>query len=296
MLVASATYAQTVETETTTDNPNINNWLSVNLDLFDMEMPFSSTEAAVQNISFNVGTWGHLELPQLPVGVHFSVRKSWFVLGALGNKNMPKHSDVQVGAHYFFKDNTRKKSLKVGLNSTSTETKTTRSTTETYVKMNGKQRNQLGVRGGILYKASGFSIDTENPTPTNIETTKYQSTGLYLGLLNRKTTNLVVDTDKYGRASTASKATNLFIDAIIPFGNSFEDVDNNNADVSDEIKTHIDGFPMGARVGYQVYQVAKREVTGKMFGISARGELGFRPFYGPYLSASVGITLIKAQR
>ena len=285
-----------MNTDVVTDNPKIDNWLSVNLDLFDMEVPGSSLEAAIQNVSFNIGTWGHVEVPKLPVGLQYSYRQSWFVLGAIGNKNMPKHSDIQLGAYFFLSDKTKTKSLKVGLKTSSKQTATTRTTTDTYINMDGQQRNQFGVRAGLINKRSGLSLDPENPTPSNIETTKHSSTGLYAGIINRKTTNLVVNTDRYGLASTASKASNIYVDAIIGFTNSFEDIDNNNADVTDEIKTHLGGFPIGARIGYQVYQVEKRSVTGKMFGLSTRGELGYRPFYGPYLSASVGITLIKAQR
>jgi len=288
--------AQTISTELVTDNPNIDNWLSVNVDLFDMEIPGSSLDAAIENLSFNAGVWGHVEVPKLPIGLQYSYRQSWFVLGAIGNKNMPKHKELQLGASFFLKDNTKSKSLKVGLKSSSSETKTTRTTTQTYINKNGKQRNQLGLRAGLLYKASGLTIDTENPTPSNIETIEYKSTGLYAGILNRKTTNLVLNTDRFGLVSTASKASNIYLDAIIGFSNTFVDIDNANADVSDEIKTHLDGFPIGARLGFQVYQVEKRDITGKMFGLSARGEAGYRPYYGPYLSASVGLTIIKAQK
>ena len=296
LLVCTAvSYGQTINYKVEKDDPTVAPWLSVNLDLFDMEMPFSSTEAAVQNSSFNLGVWGHVEVPKLPVGIHYSFRKNWFVIGAIGNKNMPGHTETQLGAHLFLTDNTKTKPLKVSLKTTTRETIDERITTETYINVNGKRRSQLGVRGGLYLKNSGLSFTLDEPTPMDIETTKWTSTGLYAGLLNRRTTNLVVNTDRYGLASKASKATNIYLDAIIAFNNTFKDVDNADADVSTEIKDFLGGFPIGARIGYQVYQVEKRSVTGKMFGISARGELGYRPFYGPYIAASAGITIIKAQ-
>jgi hypothetical protein len=294
LLTPFFTQAQSIKYETIKDDPSVAPWLSVNVDLFDMEMPFSSLDAAIENMSFNLGVWGHVEVPKLPVGIDYSFRKSWFVVGALFKENMPGHTEMQLGAHFFLRDNTKTKPLKVSLKVTSNETSRGRSTTETYITVNGKLRSQLGLRGGLMYKASGLTISEDEPTPSNIELTKYTSTGLYAGLLNRRTTNLVVDTDRYGLASKTSKATNIYLDALISFSNRFEDIGNNNADVSTEIKDFLGSFPIGARIGYQVYQVEKRAVTGKMFGLSARGEAGYRPYYGPYIAGTVGLTIIKA--
>jgi hypothetical protein len=290
------TFGQQVKYKIVQDNPDINNWLSINIDFLGMEVSLPHTNA-IDAASFNIGLWGHVD-PGLPVGFQYSFQRSWFVFGGFGQESFPQNTDIQLGTYWMFADNTKKKVIQVGLKTEVDDNyrTNTRTTTTTTIKVPGTVRNEFGLRGGFMYKNAPHVLDTDEDPQPPVELASHLSMGLYAGIMNRNTSNLVIDTDKYGRVNTASKARNIFLDVIIAPINSFDDVNNNNANVTKEVKDFVSTFPLGARLGLQVYQVEKKAFTGKKFGLSARSEIGYRPYIGPYVNASFGLTLVKLQK
>lgn len=118
------------------------------------------------------------------------------------------------------------------------------------------------------------------------------STGVYGGVMLRSIRNIVIEDDVYG-VSFNSLGTDLYLDVLINPINRFVDVNNNNTVVSEEVKDAQSAFPIGFRIGYETFQVEKRTVTGRRFGITGVGEFGYQPYRGIFLNAGIGISLFR---
>ena len=87
----------------------------------------------------------------------------------------------------------------------------------------------------------------------------------------------------------------LYIDAIFA-GASLSDpyeVPTTLAFDEDAAKEAIGSLPIGFRIGLNTFQGEKKDRTDKKFGMSTNYEAGYRPYIGWYVSAGLGITLVK---
>ncbi len=287
------------------DDPSVSPWLSVNLDIFGMEVTMPQDDFGT---NFGIGVWGHVESPKLPVGIQYVLYRSYFDVGRLEKgEDFPNTTELQLGALYFFSDKTKMKDFSVGLSSkvvgsekykkgNKTYEKTT--TQNTSVKVPGKLRTQYGLRAGLMFRSGGFplgdGLGTDPSTGDPFEFASHGSTSIYLGVLARYTANLIIKTDRYGLVPSASKASNWFLDAIISPVNTFRHP--SDIDINQLVKDNRSASPLGFRLGYQTYAIEKRAVSGKKFGLAVRGELGVRPYLGFYGAATIGITLVKSTK
>lgn len=310
VLVASALASQAQEKikyEILKDDPSDLPWIVVNLDIFGMEVTKPKNDFGT---NFGIGIWGQVEIPKLPIAAQYAFYRSYFDAGQLlQSKDFPQTTDVQLGAAYFLSDKTKTRDIGIGLASkvvgsekytrgNKSYEKTT--TQNTSISLPGQVRKQFGPRAGFIFRGSGIplgeglgqSVGISSKKP--YEYTKHNSTSIYGGLTLRTTTNLVIKTDKYGIASTASKSTSWFVDAIVSPINTFKHPSGD--DINQLVKDSLSGSPVGFRIGYQTNAIEKRAVTGKKFGMSVRGDLGYRPYTGWYGMATIGLTLIKIHK
>lgn len=149
------------------------------------------------------------------------------------------------------------------------------------------------VRGGFYKKSLGNSLDylqddySTYPIP---EWVKYRTMGLYAGFAGRTFTSVFANVTGYGNVFT-SIGTDLYFDVLFLPVNTFIDLQKNN--VTETVKKYANSGPLGFRVGYKLYQIDPREKTDKMFGLSGNFETGVRPHTGFFMSAGIGLTLIK---
>lgn len=287
------------------DDPSVSPWLSVNLDIFGMEVTMPKEDFGT---NFGIGVWGHVESPKLPVGIQYVLYRSYFDIGRLEKgEDFPSTTELQLGALLFFSDNTKAKDFAVGLSSKVVATERykrgnknyEKTTTENIsVKVPGHLRTQYGVRGGLMFRSSGFplgeGLGKDPSTGDAFEFASYGSTSIYAGILARYTANLIIKTEKQGVVPSASKASNWFLDAIISPINTFRHP--TDVDINQLVKDNRSTSPIGFRFGYQTYAIEQRAVSGQKFGLAVRGELGIRPYLGFYGAATIGITLVKSTK
>ncbi len=278
-------------------------WLSMNLDIFGMEL---TVPKGTFGINFGLGLWGHVENPKLPVTIQYSVYRSYLDFNTLLlSQDYKQTTEVQAGAILFLRDKTVKTNVSIGLdNETISEERygneIRRTSRLTSITIPAHKRTQFGFRGGLIFRNAGFPIgenlheDLSLPDLEPYEFASHTSTSIYAGILNRVSTNVVIKTDKYGVSKTGSKSTNWFLDAVFAPVNSFNHPSGD--DINAVVKEATGGFPIGARFGYQTYAIEKRKYTGKKFGFAARGEMGYRPYIGYYASVTLGLTIIKAKK
>ena len=288
------------------DDPSVLPKVVVNLDIFEMEVWKPKTDFGV---NFGFGVWGHVEVPNIPLVAQYQFYRSYFEdAKLLISKDFPNTTHVQLGGLYMLSDNTKRKTISVGLDNqvvssnrtTDSRGRTTENRTHelTSIKVPGNFRRQFGVRGGLTIRRSGIAFsdglgEAGRFEPKPYEFASHNSTNLYAGLEVRNALNLVIQTDKYGRSTTTSKMSSWFVDAIFPVVNNFNHPSGD--DVQQLMKDSLSGIPIGFRIGLQNSPVEKRDITGKKFGLTTRGELGYKPFTGWYAVATLGINIIKAK-
>lgn len=287
------------------DDPSVSPWLSVNLDIFGMEVTMPKEDFGT---NFGIGLWGHVESPKLPVGIQYVFYRSYFDVGRLEkSEDFPNTTELQLGALYFFSDKTKAKTFAVGLSNKVIATERYKQGNKSYEKTTsetksvdipGHLRTQYGLRGGLMFRSSGFplgeGLGKDPATGDPFEFASYGSTSIYAGILVRYTANLIIKTDNYGLVPSATKASNWFLDAIIAPVNSFRHP--SDADINQLVKDNRATSPIGFRFGYQTYAIEQRAVSGQKFGLAVRGELGVRPYLGFYGAATIGITLVKSTK
>jgi len=232
----------------------------------------------VDNLSFNIGLFGYSKLTN-NLNVAYQVNKSYMVLGSLLNKQFPSTLDINTGIQFFLTEKTFGRNVNVVLDS---KKKTVGNTSYTMTKsltVPATLRKKMGIQTGAIFKQNAFEFtNTDNLL-------LHTSIGFYAGILSRKITNLIIHDDKYGN-SFRSFGSDVFFDALVLPVNTFKSVETG---VNEKHKSQ----PFGFRCGYRVYQVEKKEFTGKKFGISGTASFGYRPYHGWNLSAGIGISILK---
>ena len=247
---------------------------SLNLEFMNMDV----NTKFVDNLSFNVGLFGYSKVTN-NLNVAYQINKSYMVLGRLLNKQFPGNLDVNAGIQLFLSDNTSNRTVNVVLDSKDKSVGNTTYTLTKSVSVPATVRKKSGIEGGAIVKRNAFEfLDTDNLLA-------HTSIGIYAGILSRKITNIVIYDDNYGN-SFRSFGSDIFFDALILPVNTFKSVETG---LTEKHKSQ----PFGFRCGYRLYQVEKKEFTGKKFGISGTASFGYRPFQGWNLSAGIGISILK---
>lgn len=300
-------YSQKVNYEVIKDEP-FEPKASVNLDIVNIDLNSGTKNIRIDNISMNIGVFGYVK-PIENIGVDFRVHKSWLVAGKLGFPNYPGNFELSLGSHMMLTNNVKTKNTRVVLSSKtdrnySTNTETI---TSTYITMPAKRMLKLGVRGGIYYKSGPFNfgdykdddLTIQLPGTFVTEETKISSFGIYAGLLARKIRNVIIKDKQFGR-SFNSGGVDIYFDALIVPVNNFKDLQDGIAEddvnVTEEVKSYKSVVPIGFRLGYTIYATEKKEFIGKKFGFAGFGELGYKPYQGVFITAGIGVTIVKSSK
>lgn len=276
--------------------------ISVNLDLFNIDINTKISRLQVDNISFNLGTFGYV-MPVNNLGVDFNIHKSWLVTGKLAFKDYPGNFETNLGGFLFFTNREKiKNKTKVVLSSKTSSYNGKSVTSTTFIMVPAKQISRFGVRAGLFQKSGPFNFrDYSNDPKDNFdlppafEFVKYNSVGLYGGLMWRKISNIIINTPQFGKCGT-SGGTDYYIEALFLPITNFSNLDpeyTGDKNVTSIVKGLGTESPIGFRMGFKKYQVEKKAVTGKKFGRAGMGEFGYRPYIGWFMNAGVAITLVK---
>lgn len=294
--------AQNMQYKTLYDNPDKKPWMSINLNLFQLDMGVSNLDGT----SFNIGTFGFIE-PIDRVGIDYNFNKSWLTLGKISNTEYPSNLDLNIGG--YFKILTNKKSgkktkvvLKTEYSGTTYSTNykgegvNTRTETVTYVMVPGSRYSEMSVRAGLYYKRGPYNFDAIEPDGYDGDLAELglTSVGSYGGIQFTWVKNLFIDADGYG-VQYNSIGDDIYIDALL-ISNSFRDVNMDNADVNAVVEAAQNASPIGFRIGWRRYQIEKKKRTGKNFGLCALFEAGMKPYQGFFINGGIGLTIIKAHR
>lgn len=286
-------YGQQINYEVLKDEPYEPN-VSINLDFFNLDMNTDVSNIRLDNMSMNLGLFGFVQVLN-PLEVDFNIHKSWFTIGKLDFKEYPGNFELNTGVNFWLTNRNVTKNTKVVLASSEERTSSTQTTTTTtYIMVPAKHIKRFGLRGGIYHKSGPFNFDdyTGGEQSVGIEQTKISSMGIYSGLTFRNITNIIIKDDKFGR-SLNSAGRDVYFDALIIPVNRFKDLNAEKALVSETVKDVKTTSPIGFRIGFRLYQVEKKEMTLKKFGIAGIGEFGYKPYQGWFLTAGFGLTLVK---
>lgn len=266
--------------------------ISINLDLFNLDMNSGLNDIRIDNISFNVGAYGYVKLID-NIEVDFNIHKSWLTAGKLGYKDYPGNLEINTGINLLISNRTRIKNTKVILDETTSETYDTKTTTTTFLSLPTNQQKRFGFRGGIYQKSGPFNIDDYTDGASfPVREGKISSFGLYAGLLSKTINNIIIDADGYGTCYN-SVGINVYFDALIVPINRFKNLNKDNEVISDYVHDYKKTSPIGFRFGIRKYQIEKKEFTGKKFGRNFIFECGYKPYQGIFFSGGLGITLVK---
>lgn len=247
---------------------------SLNLEFMNMDV----NTKFVDNLSLNIGLFGYSKITN-NLNVSYQINKSYMVLGKLLNKQFPGNLDVNTGIQLFLTDNTFNRTVDVVLDSKDKSVGNTTYTMTKSLSVPATLRKKLGIQGGAIFKRSAFEFtDTDNLLA-------HTSVGFYAGILSRKITNIIIFDNTYGN-SFRSFGSDVFFDALVLPVNTFKSIETG---LNEKHKS----LPFGFRCGYRLYQVERKEFTGKKFGISGTASFGYRPHQGWNLSAGIGISILK---
>ncbi|MFK8039288.1 MAG: hypothetical protein AB8B74_13425 [Crocinitomicaceae bacterium] len=295
VLVMTQIAAQNIN-YTVVKNQPVEPRISVNLDLFNLDMNSDIDNLRIDNISLNVGLFGFVKIAG-PLEVDFNVHKSIFTAGKLGYKNYPGNTELNGGINFWLTNREKTKNTKVVLASDKSTRNGKEITTTTYITVPALHQKRIGIRGGLYSKTGPFNFKDYAGDLNNegIDQTKIASYGIYGGFNLRRIINIVIKDDIYGR-SVNSSGRDIYLDAIIVPINRFKDLNNEGENVSELVRGLKTTSPIGFRLGYKTYQVEKKGFTGKKFGICGIGEFGYKPYQGWFLTAGFGITLVKQSK
>ncbi|MGB3948091.1 MAG: hypothetical protein WBM13_08900 [Bacteroidia bacterium] len=305
LFLSSISFAQeSVNYEVIKDEP-IEPKISVNLDLFNIDINTKVSRLQVDNISFNIGTFGHV-MPLNFVGIDFNIHKAWLTLGKIGYKDYPGNLEMNVGGFFFFTDRTTiKQKTRVVLKTQRGTYNGKDVTTTTFIEVPAKIQKRFGVRAGLYQKSGPFNFRDFSKDPKDnfaveppFEYTKYSSFGLYGGLMWRRISNIIIKDPKYGQSGT-SGATDIYMEAMVIPVNKFTALEQEytgDKNVTSMVHNVGKESPIGFRIGFKKYQVEKKAVTGRKFGRAGIAEFGYRPYIGWFANAGVAITLVKSSK
>ncbi len=297
-LFQSTFYAQTIKYDIIEDSPELTPTTIVNLDLAQLDM-----NGVIESWSFNLGLWGYHDIIKNKVSIDYNIKKSWLAVGKLSNKNYPGNLEVNLGANLLLTNKTKNKKLRISLEReyqgshyNYAEGTRTDNYIETSIIIPGKVTVRNGVRGGLYYKNNAYEFSDFGTSIFRRYGGKMTSAGVYGGVMTRRSKNLFIKTDQYGVCFN-SIGDEFYIDALIlPYNKFMDNIttgDETRVDESEFIKQNIKASPIGFRVGWKSYQIAKKAKTGKKFGLSFMFEAGLKPYLGPFLNGGLSITLVK---
>lgn len=266
-------------------------WLNLSFDFLNMDFPINNIDGA----SFNFGLRGYMA-PIDPLGVDFNFRRSWLTGGFSGS-----NTDFELGVHYHLTNSIKTKRTKIILDYDIAKdynydgTGYTETISSTSIFVTAERRVIRAARAGLITKSGPFGIDDVEGVIEGDAT--LSSSGFYIGLVQKSLINVFADVDGWGRQFNSGGRDIIFDLLVIPTNNfTFSDTkfENGSSTNVNNLNTKIDGGSIGFRVMYDIYQIEKKEFTGKSFGSSYRFEFGSKPYQGLYFGFSWGITLIKA--
>lgn len=275
--IGTMVYAQQVNYTITNDDPSNSAGFIMNLDLFQMDF-----SANLSGSSFNVGVWGNYRVNS-KIGVDYTLRKSWLTFAKLDDPDAIGNTDLELGGSLRLMSRNVKKNLRVvlkvenGLNNQAEAI-----TTTTYLMIPGTVQKSTHVRGGFILKRNPFEYDINDDVKFEYGTGYDPMTrsGLYGGISFDRNTNLHIQTDAYGHCMN-SAGTRFYLDVLMMPVNS------------SAIAKRTNNNPLGFRAGWQVFQAYRKADTGKNMGIEGDFQMGLRPYTGFFMTASLGVTILK---
>lgn len=270
------------------DAPEEIPWLSMNLDLFSMDIPVNN----FNSMSLYLGLWGYVKpVNKLPLIIDYNVKRSYLVAGAIGDKEYPKTWIATLGGRFNLFSNTKTRSTRVVLKSEKVYKGDKELTSTTSVNVLAKRRRVIAARGGFYLKTRGYKSDDIDILDF---TSKMNTTGVYGGIMLSTFKNVFIKSDKYG-SKGRSGGIDLYADAIFA-GNQFTRI-SDGTDVTDITKSNLDkGTPIGLRIGLQTYEIEEKLYTDKMFGVNYNFEVGILPYEGFYFQGGLTLTLLKLKK
>ncbi len=292
LTLALSAHSQQLNYEVLKDEPK-EPAVSINLDFFNLDMNTGYPNLRLDNISMNLGVFGFVQIIQ-PLEIDFNIHKSWLALGKIGFKEYPGNFELNTGVNFWLTDRNISKKTKIVLKQTETRTSSETITSTTYIMAPAQHIKRFGFRGGLYSKSGPFNFDeyTDGVDLSGIEETKISSMGLYGGLTFRNLTNIIITDEHFGR-SMNSVGRDIYFDAFFVPVNRFKDLNAEGALVTETVKDFKSVLPFGFRVGFRSYQIEKRKMTMKKFGMAALGEFGYKPYQGWFITAGIGITIVK---
>ncbi len=261
--------AQSVNYKILKDTPKDAANLFVNFEILQLE-------AAVNNLSgssFNLGI-SSLYHYKNKLGGEATFRKSYLSLGLTG------HTQIAAGVFYNFASKTKVRNQKVVLDTKSYTRGGNRYTETTSLKVPASILKSYGVRFGMDFTSEflkaeldihGFAGDHQ-----------YRTTGIYIGFLNTKQMNYVIDTDLFGLAAHRF-IRRYYLDGMIYPGKNITTEPGGVRYTGPTI-----GSVFGWRAGLEFLSPEPRKVHGNAF--YAKLELGMRPLDGIYMMVAMGVS------
>jgi len=270
LLAAIPTFSQTTSYQLVEDNPDKLSENFINLELLGLDYGANSTDGAVY-----VGATSFWSLSNR-LKAEALLRTSFLNIKGEG-------LGVQTEAGMFFPllIQRKKKDVPVKLSTTLFAGRTSdgRSHDETkIINVEGTYKNQIGPRGGVYFKKTGYYHEDNAFEATNTSMTLL---GSYVGL--ERITQAFVHTkvegkDKYGAGQTRMYADFLFIPVREIADDTLQDIERDK--------------DFGWRIGMQWNVHPHKTTSGFQPRAVYGGEIGSRPFSGFYVNASIGIMLI----
>ena len=273
---------------TVTDQEAPNPWLNLSVDLVQVDMGIDNIDGA----SFNLGFHGYVD-PLDFVGLDYAYRRSVLTGNFTGS-----NSDLEVGGHFFFQDKVVERKTKIILDYEErddySEAQTQRVISSTTIHVPAERRILRGLRGGMIRKSGPLGIsDVEGVIEGEANLT---STGFYVGGIQRTLINVFADVEGYGEQfNSGGRAWSVDVLIYPTHTLAIENLKTNGIDAAGVEET-FDGGSLGFRVMYDLFQIAPKKKTGKLFGMSVRIEAGSKPYQGFYVGGSWGLTILKMNK
>ena len=207
-------------------------------------------------------------------GAEATFRKSYLSLGETG------HTQIGAGVFYNFASRTKVRSQKVVLD-TKTYTKAGNKYTETTsLNVPASVLKSYGVRFGMDYTSEFLEADLVlHGFAGNYN---YKTTGIYIGFLNTKQMNFLMDTDLFGLAAHRF-IRRYYLDGMIYPTKKITSTPGDVRYVGPTL-----GSVFGFRAGVEFLSPEPRKVHGNAF--YTKVEVGMRPLDGIYMMVAIGVS------
>lgn len=286
-----------IDYKITYDNPDFQPFLNVNLSYLDVDVPFSNIDA----INFNASLWGFFE-PVKGIGADFRLRRSYLSFAQIGYKSPPSFANYELGGYFRFGGSLEKRPtglvLDVDWDADGDLYNDERVFQMKSMEIQALKKRDYLVRAGFYHLSSPLSVeDLKDANDQDLFADGLGAAslnGIYAGLAIRSFSNVFIETERFGDQFNSLGRT-FYVDAIFASTSLSDPYENASVLAFDEdaAKEAIGSLPLGFRIGLNSYQIEKKARTGKKFGMSVQYEAGYRPYVGWYLSAGLGLTIIK---